>query len=154
MAEQSLHRRIERPAVDVWATLADFGAISAWAPNVDHSSLLNDDAPDPDGASRIGLVRRIQTGRRTILERVVRWDDGTALAYELEGLPKVIRSARNEWRLEPTGPAATQVSLTSTVDCGPRPPQQLVARLVAKKMAKESELLMSGLTRSLEADRG
>ncbi|MFW2333546.1 SRPBCC family protein, partial [Ilumatobacter sp.] len=33
-------------ADEVWAVLSDFGAISSWASNVDHSCLLTD---QPDG---------------------------------------------------------------------------------------------------------
>ncbi len=135
----------------VWTTLSAFGGISSWAPNVDHSSLLRERTEQPD---RIGLVRRIQMGRRTVLERVVRWDCGAALAYEIEGLPKVVRWARNEWRLDGDGPERTLVTLTSSVDCGPRPPQELVARLVGRRMAAEGERLLAGLASTLEGPRG
>ena len=48
----------------VWAVLADFAAISQWAPNVDHSCLMSDQTEG------VGMVRRIQTGRTTIVETV------------------------------------------------------------------------------------
>ena len=63
----------------------------------------------------------------------------------------MVRRANNEWRLAPAGSTATEVTLTSHVDCGPRPPQQLVARVVARRLAKESESMLAGLDRSLEA---
>ena len=147
MTELERTCRIDRPASAVWAQLADFGAIGTWAPRVDHSCVLH--AP----GTGEGAVRRVQVGRNTLLERVTSWDEGHALAYDLEGLPPVVRTARNAWRLEAVDAATTEVTLTSRVDCGPRPPQQLVARLVARRLAKESESMLAGLTRSLEHTR-
>jgi hypothetical protein len=149
--EVSTSRRIGVGQPQVWAALSAFGGISSWAPNVDHSTLLRESVELPD---RTGLVRRIQVGRRTVLERVVRWESDTTLAYEIEGLPKVVRSARNEWSLRGDGPTTTLVTLTSHVDCGPRPPQRAVAGLVARRLARESEQLLAGLARSLEDPRG
>lgn len=143
MTEVFRSRRIAGTPGDVWAVLADFGSISQWAPNVDHSTVQQ----EPEGTvdASLGLVRRIQSGRRTLLERVVRWDEPSALAYEIEGLPKVVRSLRNEWTLVPDGESATTATLTTRIDCGLRPPQQLVARLLGRRLAKESEQLLAGL---------
>jgi carbon monoxide dehydrogenase subunit G len=152
VTEASRTRTIARPSQDVWNALADFGGVSAWAPNADHSCLQRIDGHS--GGSGIGVVRRIQTGRMTLLEEVVIWDEPTTLGYQIEGLPPVVRSVRNEWRLEPVGAAATKVTLTSFVDCGPRPPQQLIARIVARRLAKESDSMLGGLAGSLESERG
>ena len=35
-------REVHVPPAEVWDVLSDFGAISSWAPNVDHSCLLSD----------------------------------------------------------------------------------------------------------------
>lgn len=128
----------------VWQALARFGDLARWAPDVDHACLLH------DGDLAIGQVRRVQVGRTTLLEVVDVLEPGRRLGYCIEGLPPVLRSVRNEWVLEPAG-AGTTVSLTSTVDAGPRPPQQLVARLVGKRMAKESDSMLAGLDRHLAA---
>jgi hypothetical protein len=102
----------------VWAALADFGAIVVWAPNVDHSCLLTDQE------SGVGTARRIQAGRTTLVETVTEWtpptssDPGT-LTYSLAGLPRVIRWVTNSWRLT-LDHGGTTVTLTSTVDAGPR----------------------------------
>lgn len=131
----------------VWDVLADFGAISGWAPDVDHSCLLSEQA---EGG---GTVRRVQVGRSSLVERVVVWAPGGALAYSIEGLPPVIRSVVNTWSL---GKAArgTRVSLTSRVNAGPRPPQQLLARVVARRLAKASESMLAGLDRHLAQTAG
>lgn len=146
MAEVTRTRRIGAAPEQVWSALADFGAISAWAPNVDHSSLLCAGGP----GEHVGLVRRIQTGRRTVLERVVRWEHGTVLAYEIEGLPKPVRSARNEWRLAPDGEAGCHASLTTRVACGRGPPQRLLAAIVTRRLAALSDVMLVGLDDFLE----
>ena len=51
---------VERPVSVVWDVLADFDAISRWAPNVDHSCLTT------NAADGVGATRRIQTGRNTV----------------------------------------------------------------------------------------
>ena len=128
----------------VWDALADFGSIVVWAPNVDHSSLLTDQE------SGLGAARRIQAGRTTLVETVTEWTPPTStdpgvLTYSLTGLPKVIRSVTNSWRLDADGDR-TAVTLTSTVDAGPRPPRKLVARIVARKLAAASDEMIAGLT--------
>ncbi len=129
---------------EVWAVLSDFAAISTWAPNVDHSCLLT------ERATGIGTARRIQAGRTTLVETVTEWtpptDDTTAvLSYALTGLPKVVRSVTNTWNLMQDR-AGTAVTLTSTIDAGPRPPQKVVARIVGRKLASASVEMIAGLT--------
>lgn len=135
--------RIARPPEVVWAKLADFGAISRWAPNVDHSSSATARSDD------VGAVRRVQVGRNAFLERVVEWVPEERLAYSIEGLPPVVRSVTNTWQLEGSGPATT-VTLTSRIDAGPRPPQQVVARLVGRVLARASRQMLAGLKTHLE----
>ncbi len=132
-----------RPA-DVWAVLADFGSISAWAPNVDHSCLLSEQD------SGVGTRRRIQTGRMTVVETVSTWEPAVVLSYSLTGLPRVIRSVTNTWRLEAAA-GGTQVTLTSEIDAGPRPPQQLVAKAVGRKLGDASDQMLAGIATHLDA---
>ncbi len=130
--------RIDRSAADVWDVLADFGAIGGWAPNVDHSCLTSTETEGP------GAVRRIQTGRNTLLERVIEWEPEKRLAYSIEGLPSAIGKVTNSWELADSG-KSTNVRLTSTIDAGPRPPQKLVARVVGRVLAKASGQMLQGL---------
>ncbi len=130
--------RVPAPAAEVWAVLADFGEIARWAAIVDHSCLLS---AQREG---VGMVRRIQSGRRTLVERVVEWVDGERLSYVVEGLPSAIRSLRNTWQLD-DGDGSTQITLTSSVDVGPRPPQQLAATVLSRQLSKVSNQMLHGL---------
>ena len=135
---------VAAPAAEIWAVLADFPAISNWAPNVDHSCLLSDRTED------VGMVRRIQTGRTTVVETVERWEPGVSLRYAITGLPSVIRSVTNTWALTPTG-EGTAVSLTTEVDAGSRPPQRGIAKIVARKLGQASDEMLAGLRAHLTA---
>lgn len=137
-------RTIDAPRDEVWATLADYNAISTWAPTVDHSCPLG------DRTEGVGAVRRIQAGRVTLVETVERWQAPTLLAYRIDGLPPVVRSVVSTWTLEATGPT-TQVTLTIDVDAGPRPPQKLVARFIGRRLASANEKLLEGLATHLHA---
>lgn len=142
MAVISEHVRIERPAAVIWAALADFGSISRWAAPVEHSCLVTD---QQEG---IGTERRVQIGRNALIERVIEWESDQRLGYAIEGLP-VVQSAMNSWTLDDSA-GATTVTLTSTAEVGPRPPQQLVARVVGRILARASRELLAGLKAHLE----
>lgn len=128
---------------EVWNVLADFPAISAWAPNVDHSCLLSEQTEG------VGMARRIQTAGATVVETVQTWTVGEALGYRITGLPPVIKSVTNTWRLTPTGDA-TSVVLTTEIDAGQRPPQKVIAKAVGRKLASASDEMIAGLTARLE----
>jgi uncharacterized protein YndB with AHSA1/START domain len=153
MIEVTRHRRIDAGAAEVWAALADFGAIARWGDDVDHSCLMT---AQTEG---VGTTRRIQVGRTTLVERVVEWEPPTVLAYAIEGLPPVIRSVVNRWAIEPdesvkaNGRAAVMVSLTSTIDAGPRPPQQVVARAAGRRLGATNDGLLAGLDAAVTAGR-
>lgn len=138
---------IDADLTSVWDVLAHFGDISRWAPNVDHSCLLADLPDTPGTADLTGIPRRIQAGRTVLVETVTAWSPPSGLTYRIEGLPPVLRSVSNEWQLTPAPgtPDRTVATLTSHVDAGPRPPQQLIARVAAKRLAGESEKLLHGL---------
>ena len=141
MISETRSADLDAPPSRVWAVLSDFGAISAWAPNVDHSCLMSDQTEG------LGTVRRVQAGRVTVTERVTCWETPSELSYAIEGLP-LVKSASNTWTVEPRG-AGTLVSLTTRVDAGPRPPQRLFARVFARGMARSSKVMIAGLTERL-----
>lgn len=126
----------------VWAVLADFAAISQWASNVDHSCLLSDQTEG------VGTVRRIQTGRATIVETVEQWEPGVALGYGITGLPPVVRSVTNTWTIAADG-EGTIASLTTEIDAGSRPPQRGIAKVVGRKLGQASDEMLTGLAAHL-----
>jgi len=133
----------------IWDILADFGSISSWADNVDHSCLLEHGA---DGGP-IGLSRRVQVGRDTLVERIGDFDPPNTLGYDIEGLPRQLRHVSNRWTLRPTAGGFTEVSLTSTVKIGSNPLTNVAERVLCRVLAKQSDVMLAGLARRLENSR-
>jgi len=134
---------ISRSPAEVWRELSDFGGLAIWAPNVDHSSLTTTTSQGVD------MVRRVQVGRNALLERVIEWEPEARMSYRIEGLPPVLRLVTNTWDLAAIYLAAssggTTVTLTSSVDAGPRPPQQVIARIASRRLAQDSRKMLTGL---------
>jgi len=143
-------RTIPAHLTRVWDVLADFDRLAVWADNADHTCWL--DEPRADGEV-VGRARRVQAGRIVLVERITVWEPPARLAYDLGGLPPVVQSAVNEWRLraDPVDGDRTIVTLATHVDCGPRPPRQLLARLVGNRLAKASDVMLAGLADHLAA---
>jgi hypothetical protein len=142
----TVERRRTIPAhlTDVWDVLADFDALAVWAPNADHTCWLDEPGVD---AETVGRARRVQSGRVVLVETITVWVPPARLAYELGGLPRVVKSAVNEWRLrvDPSDDERTIVTLATHVDCGSRPPQRLVAHIVGRRLAGASDVMLAGL---------
>jgi uncharacterized protein YndB with AHSA1/START domain len=134
---------------EIWDILADFGSLSSWADNADHSCIL---FSGPDGGA-IGTARRVQIKRDTVVERITEFDPPHALAYDIEGLPGRLRKVTNRWTLATTAGDSTTVTLTSTVEIGPRPPQELAERIVCRFVARQSDSMLAGLATRLENAR-
>jgi uncharacterized protein YndB with AHSA1/START domain len=146
VADIERRRTIAASPEAIWDVLADFGAISAWAANIDHSCIL------VHGAGPVGTTRRIQVGRDTLVERIVECDPPRALAYEIEGLPRRLRAVTNRWTLRPSG-VSSVVTLTSTVEIGSRPSQQLAERALCRVLARQSDAMLAGLAKRMESAR-
>ena len=144
MAHVSRRRTIRAQPQAIWDVLADYGAISSWAPGADHSCLLN---AGPNGPA-VGTARRVQLGRNTLVERIIEFDPPTALAYSIEGLPRRLGALANRWTLRPAGPA-TEVTITSTI-AGSGPLATVIGRVVARVMRKTSDEMLAGLARRWE----
>ena len=139
MARIEQSQRIAAPVAAVWKTLADFAAISAWAPNVQHSSWITE---QHEG---VGTVRRVQVGRLALLERVTEWVEDQALGYQLSGLPAAAGSVTNTWQLRADG-NGTAVTLTASIDPAvPGPPGKLVGRVLGRQLAKANGEMLAGL---------
>ncbi|HJO79791.1 MAG: SRPBCC family protein [Acidimicrobiales bacterium] len=139
-------RLVDATPVEVWKVLSEFETISSWAPNVEHSCVLT------GKTSGVGTARRVQVGRSALLETIIEWEEMRTLSYSIGGLPPVIRSVTNTWRLEPTE-NGTKVRLTTDVDAGPRPPQKLIAHIVGRKLGAASDEMLLGLAAHLSRGR-
>ncbi|SOJ54022.1 hypothetical protein MSIMFB_01519 [Mycobacterium simulans] len=145
VADISRSRTITAPPQAIWDVLADLGALSSWADNIDHSCVLNH---GPDGAP-LGTTRRIQVGRNALVDRITEFDPPVALGYDIEGLPPRLRKVANRWTLRPAG-NRTVVTLTSTVEVGSLPPARLAEQVALRVLAKQSDTLLAGLAHRLE----
>lgn len=129
----------------VWDVLADFGSLSSWADDADHSCILNQ---GPDGVA-VGTTRRVQMGRNALVERIVEFDSPTVLSYDVEGLPSRLRHVVNRWTLRQAG-RATEVTLTSRAEAGSGPVARAAEWVVCRAMAKHSDSLLAALARRTE----
>lgn len=146
MAQISRSRRVAASPQQAWDVLADFGSISSWVANVDHSCVLEH---GPTGTA-VGTSRRIQVGRDTLVERITEFDQPVALAYTIEGLPRRLRRVTNRWSLTPVSPASTAVTLTTTVEIGANPVARLAERALCRFMSKQSDAMLAGLAARVE----
>ncbi|MGA9610188.1 MAG: SRPBCC family protein [Mycobacterium sp.] len=144
MADIDRSRSIAADPNAVWDVLADFGSISSWADNIDHSCILN------HGGEPIGTTRRVQIGRNALVEQITEFEPARTLGYDVEGLPKRLRRFNNRWSLRPTDNGTTIVTLTSTVEIGSGPLQKLAERAACRVQARQSDLMLAGLANRLE----
>jgi carbon monoxide dehydrogenase subunit G len=127
----------------VWDVLADFGSISSWADNIDHSCVLvQGDAP-------LGTTRRVQIGRNALVETITEFDAPQTIAYDVDGLPKRLRRFTNRWSLRPSD-AGTVVTLTSTVEIGSGAWRKVAERAVCRVQMRQSDIMLAGLAHRLE----
>ena len=147
MAEIHRTRSIAASAQKIWAVLADFGALSSWADNADHSCILFRGA---DGGP-VGTARRVQIKREALVEQITEFDPPRALNYDIEGLPTALRRVTNRWTVTPTDGESSIVTLTSTVEIGPHSPQRLAEHVLCRFLARESDSMLAGLANRLES---
>lgn len=145
----SRSRSIAAQPQAIWDVLSDFGAISSWASDVDHSALLNH---GPDG-DPLGTTRRVQLGRNAVVERIKEFTAPTAIAYDVEGLPPIMGKLANRWTLRPAGDV-TEVTLTSTVDLGNNPLASAAEWVALRGIARTSDSLLDGLAHRMENPHG
>jgi hypothetical protein len=142
-------RTIAARTQEIWDVLADFGSIAAWAPNADHSCIL---FSGPHGGP-IGTTRRVQVKRDALVERITAFDPLRSLAYDIEGLPSLLGRVTNRWTLAPGAGDSTAVTLTSTVDIGPRAPAKLAERALCHFLGRQSDSMLAGLADRMEKAR-
>ncbi len=128
---------------EAWAVLAEFGELATWVPMIQHSCLLSEQTEG------VGTVRRVQIARQTLVERVTTWEPPHTLAYDIEGLPPMVGTAGNTWRITPTD-AGCEVTLTTDIDTGRNPAKLLIAKKVLEKMSVASDFMLAGLATALD----
>ncbi len=143
MNDVSLQRvaTIGAPPEAVWATLADFDAISEWAGNVDHSSSTT------EATEGVGTARRVQAGRIVLIETVTVWEAPSTLAYTLDGLPPLARTVTNRWDLAAAAgdAGATAVTFTTTIEPLGGPRGRIGQRILGRVLGKAADDLVQGL---------
>lgn len=148
VAQISRSRIVGAAPEAVWEVLADFGAISTWAGNVDHSCLLEHGSEGP----AVGTSRRVQVGRDTLVERITEFTPPACLAYDIEGLPRRLHRVANRWALTPAA-GDTDVTVTSTVEIGGNPVAGLAERALCRFLSKQSDAMLAGLAARVEGLR-
>jgi len=154
VATKSRTRTVTAAPQVVWDVLADFGSLSSWARNVDHSCLLEHGLSEhgADGVG-VGTSRRVQIGRNALVERVTDCMPPTTLGYDIEGLPRRLHRVSNCWTLTPTTQGFTAVTLTTTVEVGTNPVAQVAEQALCRLMTKQSDVMLAGLAERVEGRR-
>jgi uncharacterized protein YndB with AHSA1/START domain len=136
-------RRLRATPARVWNELADFGSLSHWFRDATHSSLLSEQREGE------GMTRRVQMRGATLVETVVRWEPERELAYVVDGLPPVVRSARNQWTLRPAG---NDTDVTLRMEVQPAGIQGKLAyhAVVKRLLAHSLETLLGALAHEVE----
>jgi carbon monoxide dehydrogenase subunit G len=147
VAEIDRSRTIAADPKEVWDVLADFGSISSWADNIEHSCILT------QRSEPVGTTRRVQIGRDALVEQITEFEAVRALAYDVDGLPKRVRRFNNRWSLRPADNGATVITLTSTVEIGSGPLQKLAERALCRVQVRQSDIMLAGLANRLEKSR-
>ncbi len=127
-----------------WSVLADFGRLATWVPLIGHSCLLG------DISEGLGATRRVQIARQVLIERVVTWEPGRSLAYDIEGLPPIVGTPRNTWTLSPNK-EGTRVALMTTIETGRNPVKKFAAGKALERMALASDMMLAGLAARTQA---
>ena len=147
VADISRSRTIAAQPQAIWDVLADFGALSSWADDVDHSCILNH---GPDGG-RLGTTRRVQIGRNALVERITEFDPPVDARLRHRGPARVgCAHVANRWTLRPAGDGdrgdADQHGRDRHATRWPAPRSGSCCR----GMAKQSDSMLAGLARRME----
>ncbi len=121
--------KINAPKEKTWEILADWGAVSNWAPTITESHITT------DAKRGVGAIRSCDhTQMGNIEEEVVAWEEGTSLSYDvIKGLPMPMKSLNNIWSV--SGEGADSI-VTLTIDLGLMfgPLGSLIASLAVRRM--------------------
>ena len=151
-----MHLRMERtiaaPATIAWQILGpEFADIADWATFVRKSKPLSD-RETPEGmsiASGAPVPGRETTTKATLREFIVAYDpEQTTLTFDADGLPPVVRLARNVQSVVPTGP--TSSTLVFEIDFDFIGPFELLSPIMRRRMEKSLGGVMDDLRAEAE----
>ncbi len=140
---------IDAPAEQVWAVLADFGAVSRYSPTVVHSYLTGDQR------AGVGTARHCDLALpgATVDERIVDWRDGERYTLEIfdgDKLPP-FRSAHASFDVRAAGPDRTVVAAELAYELKYGPAGTLMDRMMVEpKFRAAFGALVAGLKHHLE----
>ena len=138
--------KINAPKEKTWEILADWGAVSNWAPTITESHTTT------DAKRGVGAIRRCDhTQMGNIEEEVVAWEEGTSLSYDvIKGLTMPMKSLNNIWSVSGEG-ADSLVTLTMNFEMKFGPLGALMAALAVRRaMLKEMGINLAGLKQYVE----
>ncbi len=130
----------------VWEVLADFGAVSRWAPTITDSAIVGD---ANEGVGAVRTCTHVKMG--ALEETIVSWTEGEAYSYDVTaGLPFPMKALRNHWSMGERG-ARTEVTLHMEFSTKVGPLGSLMELMMMKRMMrKEMDLALAGLKYHIE----
>lgn len=136
---------IDAPKEKVWEVLADFSGVANWAPTIIES------ASTTEANGGVNAERSCNHEKMgTIYERIVAWDEGNSLSYDvIKGLPFPMKSLNNIWAVTSLGEGAL-VTLTMEFQMKMGPLGFMPALMARAPMRKEMKVSLAGLKQYVE----
>ena len=146
MPEITRQVKINAAKEKTWEILADWGAVSNWAPTITESHTTT------EAKRGVGSIRSCDhTQMGNIEEEVVAWEEGSSLSYDvIKGLPMPMKSLNNTWSISAEGDGSV---VTLTMDFGMKfgPLGAMMAALAVRRMMnKEMGVTLAGLKQYAE----
>lgn len=102
---------INTPVTRVWEEIAKLDQVQHYITSVTRSVYATDQK------SGVGAQRSCDVeGFGTLLETIVDWKEGERLAYSIEGMPSIVKSAVSEWKVQARSAEKTTLTVTSTIE--------------------------------------
>jgi len=141
----STNIRIERSAEEIWVVLADIGNISEWNPGVLSSHVTT------EAKTGIGSGRHCDLGGKSYLdERVVEWEKGSRLTFQIIGTNLPFKNADIRFHLrEDGGSTVVTVSPDYSLKFGLLG-RVLDAVFIRRMYSKGMKALLKGLKKHVE----
>ena len=146
MSNLTAQVKITAPKEKTWEILADWGAVSNWAPTITESHTTT------EAKRGVGSIRSCDhTQMGNIEEEIVAWEEGTSLSYDvIKGLPMPMKSLNNTWSVSGEG-ADSMVTLKMDFRTRFGPLGALMEMMMLKRMMrKEMGLSLAGLKQYAE----